>query len=89
MFTDELTAYLLPIELQKQIRDLQLEYSEIESANQTMLVKVEQNKEKQRDDTQAIQKLWYDFAVSSAIDLKFWEPDPKMLKFVAKKKAVK
>jgi TolA-binding protein len=87
--TDELTAYLLPIELQKQTRDLQLDYSELETANQTMTVQIEKNKQKQRDVTEAIQKIWYEFAVSKQIDLKVWEPDPKALKFVKKKAAAK
>jgi hypothetical protein len=87
--TDELTAYLLPIELQKQTRDLQLDYSELETANQTMQVQIEQNKKKQRDDTEAIQRLWYEYAVTKQIDLKVWQPDPKALKFVKKKAAAK
>jgi len=88
VITDELTAYLLPIELQKETRDLQLDYSELETANQTMQVQIEKNKQKQRDVTAAIQKIWYDYAIAKQIDLKLWEPDPKALKF-AKKKATK
>jgi TolA-binding protein len=87
--TDELTAYLLPMELQKQTRDLQLDYSELETANQTMQVQIERNKQKQRDDTEAIQRIWYEYALAKSIDLKVWEPDPKALKFVKKKAAAK
>ncbi len=87
VFTDELTAYLLPDDLKLKARELQLEWAEREAANQTMLVTVEKNKARQLEISQDQRKIWYDYAVSQKIDMKVWEPDPKTLKFV-KKKAV-
>ena len=55
--TDELTAYLLPDDLKLKNRDLQLEWAERETANQTMLLTIEKNKERQAEITQAILKI--------------------------------
>jgi hypothetical protein len=85
---DETTAYLLPVDEKLKIRDLQLEYSELEAQNQKLLVQVEQNKQRQHDVADAIRTIAYQFAQAKQIDLKVWEIDAKELKFV-KKKATK
>jgi hypothetical protein len=89
VITDELTAYLLPDDLKLRGLPLQLEWAEREAANQTMQVQIEKNKARQLEITQAIQKIWGDYAVSKQIDLKLFEPDPKAWKFVKKKAALK
>ena len=87
--TDTLTAYLLSDDMKLKIRDGQLEYSELEGDSQKMLLKVEQNKARQKEITETIRTLAYQFALSKQIDLKVWEIDAKELKFVKKKPAAK
>lgn len=82
--SSETTAYLLSPELTSQIRDAQLEWDELEIDTQKMQVKIEQNKERQKELTDSIRLAAYQFAQEKQIDLKVWELDPKELKFLKK-----
>ena len=83
----ETTNYLMPVETQKQIRDLQLEWDELEIEIQRNLVKNEQDKQAQAAAMLKSQKLAFQFATEKKIDLQIYELDSKDLKFVVKKKA--
>jgi hypothetical protein len=87
--TDTITAYLLPDDLKLKIRDAQLEWDELEIDSQKALVKVEQNKERQKELSDAIRVLAYQFTQTKQIDLQAWELDAKTLKFVKRKAAAK
>jgi hypothetical protein len=80
------TNYLLPIELQKTFRDGQLEWDELEIDNQKMLVKIEQNHQRQAAIMDEQRKRAYQFALDKKIDLGLYELDSKDLKFEKKKK---
>ena len=83
----ETTSYLLPVELQKQFRDSQLEWDELEIDTQKMLVKIEQNKARQVVLGDAQRKAAYQYAMDKKIDLGANDLDAKDLKFVPRKKA--
>jgi hypothetical protein len=83
--TDTITAYLLPDPTKLAIRDGQLEWDELEIDIQKMQVKIEQNKQRQKDISDAIRLQAYQFTQAKQIDLTLWELDPKQLKFVKKK----
>jgi hypothetical protein len=84
--TDEVTAYLLPDDLKLQFRAGQLEWDELEIDTQKMLVKIEQNKQRQKqiEDDNRLRAL--QFARDKNIDLQLWIIDAKELKFVKKGK---
>jgi hypothetical protein len=85
----ETVSYLLPVEIQKQFRDSQLEWDELEIDTQKMLVKIEQNKARQMVLADAQRKAAFQFAMDKKIDLNANDLDAKELKFIPKKKAIK
>jgi len=87
--SDTISAYLVPDDLKLKIRDAQLEWQELEADTQAKLVQIEKNKARQKDVTDEIRILAYQFAQRKQIDLKVWEIDAKQLKFVKKKAATK
>lgn len=83
--TDTITAYLLPDAMKSSIRDGQLEWDELEIDTKTMQVKIEQNKARQKEITDAIRVQAFEFFQAKNIDLNLWELDAKQLKVVKKK----
>jgi TolA-binding protein len=78
-------SYLFPVEERIKIRDLQVEYDELEIDNQRMLLKVEQNKARQAAAMDAIRLAAWQFAQAKKISTELYELDPKKIEFVKKK----
>jgi hypothetical protein len=83
----ETITYPFPVDVARKVRDRQLEWDELEIANQKMLVIIEQNKQKQKADEDEIAKLAYKVASDLKVDLSLYEGDARELKFVPKKKS--
>lgn len=77
--------YSFPLKERDAIRDLQHLDDQIEIDNQKMLVKIEQNKARQKAARDGELQVALQFAEDKHIDLSLYELDPADIRFVRKK----
>lgn len=77
--------YPIPIEDRAPMRDLQVQWDEIEIDSQRKLLEIEKNHEKQTQIMDQLKVLAIKFAQKKQINLDLYEIDPKELKFVKRK----
>jgi hypothetical protein len=73
------TVYPLPLDQRDKVRDLQHENDSIEIENQKMLVKIEQNKERQALIVDRETMIFSDFGRGKQLDLVQYEADPAQI----------
>ena len=76
--------YPFPPEFKAPIREYQYESDQLEIENQTLLLKVEKNKERQRELLDAIKQVAFNFASQRKINLDTVDLDPKEVRFIPK-----
>ena len=77
--------YPIPLEDRDPMRDLQLQWDEMELDNQKKLVEIEKNHQKQQQLMDQLKVLAIKFAQKKQINLDVYDLDPKDLKFAKRK----
>lgn len=78
-------AFLFPVEERIKIRDLQVEYDDLEIENQKILLKVEQNRQRQAVIMDGIKMDAYQFAQTKHINLEAYQLNTKDITFEKKR----
>lgn len=77
--------YPLPVDSAAAVLKDQREFDELEIENQKMLVKIEQNHQREAALMDDVRKIAFEFSQSRRIDLGLYEFDSKDLRFIRKK----